>query len=188
MNYRTQITIDNTTYDTLKDILPKTGKLSILFVGRTPSFKSIIAGHYFQGKRGHNFWKKLNDLGILKVPQGDYPDNYLLQNNYGITHISKIPRELKKPTKEVYKKGFIHLMNIIRKYEPRLLIFTYKNTLDSLLSATQNKEIRTRYGFNPEYDHIFGSAIFVYPMPGTICTREEINICLDDLIQYIKNF
>ena len=87
MNYRTQITIDNTTYDTLKDILPKTGKLSILFVGRTPSFKSIIAGHYFQGKRGHNFWKKLNDLGILKVPQGDYPDNYLLQNNYGITHI-----------------------------------------------------------------------------------------------------
>lgn len=77
-------------------------------------------------------------------------------------------------------------MNIIHKYKPQLLIFTYKNTLDSLLSATQNEEIRTRYGFNPEYDHIFGAAFFVYPMPGTICTREEIKICLDDLMKFVN--
>ena len=89
MNYQTTITIEGKDYDTLKDILPESGKLKILFIGRTPSFKSIIKGHYFQGKRGNNFWKKLNDLGILKVHAGEYSDDYLLSNDYGVTHISR---------------------------------------------------------------------------------------------------
>ena len=186
MNYQTTITIDGTTYDTLLDILPEEGDLNILFIGRTPSLKSIVKGHYFQGKRGHNFWKKLNDLGILKVPAGEYSDDYLLRNRYGVTHVSKIPREFKNPTKKVYREGYDSLMEIINKYHPKLLVFTYKNTLDSLVSAVLNENIKTRYGFNPEYDYLFHSAVFVYPMPGTICRRDEMEMCITDLMLFVK--
>ena len=87
MNYQKTITIDGTTYDTLLDILPEEGDLNILFIGRTPSLKSIVKGHYFQGKRGHNFCQKLNNLGIFKVPTGEYSDNYILSNRYGLYHV-----------------------------------------------------------------------------------------------------
>ena len=185
MNYQSTITLDGNTYETLEDILPQTGTLKILFIGKTPSLKSVIKGHYFQGTRGKSFWKKLHDYGILKYPIGEYADDYLLQNGYGVTHISKIPREYKTMTEVEYRKGFKRLMDKIDTYHPKLLIFTYKNTLDSLLSSILNHKVQTRYGFNPEYDEVLHAAVFVFPMPGTICTKAEADVCMADLVQFL---
>ena len=120
------------------------------------------------------------------VPEGEYSDDYLLKNHCGITHISKIPRELKNLDKEESLKGYKRLCEKLKLYEPKLLIFSYKNGLDSILSAVLDKKIKARYGFNPEYDYLFNSAVFVFPMPGTICTKAEAEICFDDLINYLK--
>ena len=81
MNYKSTISIKGHMYETLADIFPENGKLNILIIGKTPSFKSIVNGHYFQGTRGHYFWKKMNELGILKVPEGEYTDAYLFKNH-----------------------------------------------------------------------------------------------------------
>ena len=83
MNYHTTITIDGVSYETLRDILPEEGKLKALIIGKTPSLKSVLKGHYFQGTRGKSFWRKLRDLGILYYPADEYADDYLLQQGYG---------------------------------------------------------------------------------------------------------
>ena len=186
MNYQTTLTVDGKTYETLADILPKEGSIDIFIIGKTPSLKSVVKGHYFQGTRGKSFWKKLHDYGILKYPIGEYADDYLLQNRCGVTHISKIPREYKPLTEVECRKGYKRLMEKIDKYHPRLLIFTYKNALDSLLSAVLNDKIRARYGFNPEYDEVLHAAVFVFPMPGTICTKAEADVCMADLVRFLQ--
>ena len=98
MNYKVTQVIDGTKYETLRDILPEKGELKILFVGKTPSVKSVMIGHYFLGVRGKNFWKKLNEYGLLKFLQGEYGDDWLVKNDYGITHVSKITHESQNPT------------------------------------------------------------------------------------------
>lgn len=185
MNYQTTISEDGKSYKTLSDILPESGTLQILIVGRTPSLGSVAKGHYFQGTRGKSLWRKLNKYGILKVPEGDYADDYLLQNNYGITNISEIPREYKALDEKEYRKGYERLMKLIKKYEPKLLIFAYKNALDLLLSSVMQDKVRARYGFNPDYEHIFGAAVFVFPMIGTPCTKAEAEVCMTDLVSFL---
>lgn len=187
MNYKTTITVDGVTYDTLQDILPEVGKqLKVLIIGKTPSLNSVLKGHYFQGTRGKTFWRKLNALGLLKYPLDEYADDYLLEQGFGVTHISKIPREYKPLNAVECRKGYIRLMEKIELYKPKLLIFTYKNALDSLMSAVLNESIRAKYGFNPSFDEILHSAVFVYPMPGTICTKAEAEVCFKDLVSYMK--
>ena len=188
MNYKTTITVAGTTYETLQDILSEEGKqLKVLIVGKTPSLKSVVKGHYFQGVRGKTFWRKLSSLGLLKYPSDNYADDYLLEQGFGVTHISKIPREYKPLNAVECRKGYTRLMEKIDAYKPHLLIFTYKNALDSLMSAVLNEPIRAKYGFNPIFDEILHSAVFVYPMPGTICTKAEAEVCFKDLVNYMKD-
>ena len=61
MIYKTNITVAGTTYETRQAILPEEGEqLKVLFVGKTPSLKSVGKGHYFQGVSGKTFWTKLS--------------------------------------------------------------------------------------------------------------------------------
>ena len=92
-NYRLKIKVDGKDYYTLADIIPDNGNLDILFIAKTPATLSVETGHYFQGKQGTMFWNRLSDYDILKVPHGAFADNYLLENNYGITDIVKVPRD-----------------------------------------------------------------------------------------------
>ena len=56
-SHRTTIVIDGVPTETLADLPPLRGKL--LFVGLNPSPVSVAAGHYFQGRLGRTFWKRL---------------------------------------------------------------------------------------------------------------------------------
>jgi G:T/U-mismatch repair DNA glycosylase len=76
---------------TLRDILPETPGLRVLFVAKTPAPGSVELGHYFQGVQGRLFWKLMKQYGLLR-PTTDFEDDSLLDHGYGLTDIAKLPR------------------------------------------------------------------------------------------------
>src|SRR5258706_15405434 len=61
--HRTTITVDGVAVETLADLPPLRDR--ILFVGLNPSPVSVEAGHYFQGRLGQLFWRRLITAEIL---------------------------------------------------------------------------------------------------------------------------
>ena len=55
--HRTTIDVDGVAVETLADLPPLRDRL--LFVGLNPSPVSVEAGHYFQGRLGRPFWRRL---------------------------------------------------------------------------------------------------------------------------------
>ncbi|MFP5041775.1 uracil-DNA glycosylase family protein [Parasediminibacterium sp. JCM 36343] len=173
-NYKIKINVDKKEYYSLADILPDNGNLDILFIAKTPATISVGVGHYFQGKQGTMFWNRLSDYGILKVPNNDFADNYLLENNYGITDIVKVPRDYgNEPTSEEYRQGLQRILLIIEKFNPKVIIFVYKAVLDKIIKLNFNVNTKSNYGFNPQLEKYFNSRVFAFPMPGTPCKSEE---------------
>jgi len=173
-NFRTTITIAGKQHDTLMDILPDKASMKILFIAKTPAEVSVKAGHYFQGKQGKMFWKKLSEYNILKVPNGMFEDECLLSNNFGITDIVKIPRNYgDEPSDEEYKNGLQRILSIINTRKPKVIVFVYKRVLDNIVRLNFNVQTKSNYGFNPELEKYFNSKVFAFPMPGTPCKTAD---------------
>ncbi len=99
------VRVDGREFRTLRDLLPESPGLDILFVAKTPAPESVQKGHYFQGKQGRSFWKMLKQYGIL-TPTTDFEDDILLQHGYGLTDIAKEPRPFgQEPSREEYRTG-----------------------------------------------------------------------------------
>jgi mismatch-specific thymine-DNA glycosylase len=180
--YKTTINSDGKTLETLTDILPASGHLKILFIAKTPAMVSVEAGHYFQGRQGKMFWNKLSEYNILNVPDGKFEDDFLLANKFGITDIVKVPRNYgNEPSEEEYRSGLERILLLIRKYEPKVIVFVYKAVLDTIIRLSFGLRIKATYGFNEQLERYFGSKVFVFPMPGTPCTREDIIISMTAL-------
>src|ERR1044072_5421812 len=60
------VVIDGTPVQTLEDLPPLRDRL--LFVGLNPSPVSVAAGHYFQGRLGRTFWRRLVTAALLPPP------------------------------------------------------------------------------------------------------------------------
>lgn len=176
------MTVNDESFQTLADILPVDPKpLDILFIAKTPAPVSVEAGHYFQGKQGKMFWNKLQNHRILTVMAGTYEDENLLAHNYGITDIVKKPRNYgNEPTPEEYKSGLDHIMTKIAKYTPKIIVFVYKAVLDNILKYAFMSSTKSQYGFNTSLTTLFISKVFVFPMPGTPCTREQAQISMTE--------
>jgi mismatch-specific thymine-DNA glycosylase len=186
-NYRIEITIDEKKHKTLSDILPVDGNLEILFIAKTPAPTSVDIGHYFQGRQGTMFWNKLSEFDILKVPYGQFADKYLLSNNYGITDIVKIPRSYgNEPLDDEYKQGLERILGVIEKYKPRVIVFVYKKVLDNIIRLSFGISDKSDYGFNSKLDKYFKSKVFVFPMPGTRCKREQAIQSMSELKKIIR--
>lgn len=188
-NYRTSISVDNKKYDTLKDILPEDSHtIDILFIAKTPAMKSVEIGHYFQGQHGQLFWNKLKSYGILKVRPGTFEDENLLENNLAITDIVKIPRNYgNEPTDDEYKAGLNRILNLIKKHKPTVIVFVYKRVLDNILKFGFDLNTKTEYGLNSTLKSYLNSNVFVFPMPGTPCTKEQGEKAMSDLVSLLKN-
>ena len=185
-NYQIEITVDGKKHKTLSDILPDNGNLDILFIAKTPAPTSVDKGHYFQGRQGTMFWNKLSEFDILKVPYGQYADNYLLSNNYGITDIVKIPKSYgNEPSNEEYKQGLSRILDVIEKYNPKVIVFVYKKVLDNIIKLSFGISDKSDYGFNSKLDEYFKSKVFVFPMPGTPCKREQATQSMSELKKVI---
>jgi len=173
-NYQIKINVAGKEFETLADILPEKGNLDILFIAKTPALISVGIGHYFQGKQGTMFWNRLSEYNILKVPSGKFADDYLLENNYGITDIVKVPRDYgNEPSNEEYKEGSEKIIYIIKKHKPKVIVFVYKKVLDNIMSLNFDHKLKSSYGFNPSLERYFNAKVFVFPMPGTPCKKEQ---------------
>jgi len=168
------ISVKGEKIDTLADILPEKGKLNILIIAKTPAPISVKAGHYFQGQQGKMLWNKLTEYGIMTYPHGEFPDDFLLNNNIGITDIVKVPRNYgSEPSNQEYCDGMDRILDLIKDFQPKIIFFVYKAVLDNILRLKFRIPDKSVYGFNPNLDKLFNSKVFVFPMPGTPCTREQ---------------
>lgn len=170
-NHKIKVITEKGDFETLADILPPRGDpLKILFIAKTPAPESVSAGHYFQGRQGKMLWNKLAQYNILHVNYGEFEDDHLLENNYGLTDIVKVPRSYgNEPSDEEYRLGLSRIMDLIRSHKPEVLVFVYKKPLDQILKMGLNMKEKSFYGFNPHLELKFGSKVFVFPMPGTPC-------------------
>ena len=185
-NHKIIISYNGKEIETLEDILPSKSGLKLLFIGKAPAPISVQKGHYFQGKQGKMFWNKLKEYKILNVPFGKYEDDFLLENDLGITDIVKIPKEYSdEPKSEEYLRGLNRILKIIEIYKPKVTVFIYKKVLDQILKNAFKISIKSDYGFNPQFDKYFNSRVFVFPMPGTPCTRKKVDISLTELREII---
>lgn len=185
--FKTKITVDGRQHETLADILPVSGNLEILFIAKTPATVSVEAGHYFQGKQGTMFWNRLSEYNILKVANGKFADECLLTNKYGITDIVKVPRDYgNEPSDEEYKQGLQRILSTIEKFKPTVIVIVYKKVLDNIVKLNFGITTKSNYGFNPQLDKYFNSKTFVFPMPGTPCTKEQAVQSMTKLKQLLK--
>lgn len=182
-NYKTTINVNGQKHDTLKDILPDTVKqLDILFIAKTPATKSVTAGHYFQGRQGQMFWNRLKEYGVLSVRPNTFEDENLIANNYGLTDIVKVPRDYgNEPSADEYKAGLDRILTTIKTFKPKIIVFVYKKVLDNILRYGFGLTTPTQYGFNQDVVKLFGSKVFVFPMPGTPCTTNQAVIAMNEL-------
>jgi len=172
-NYRISMQVNGECFETLADILPDSGSLDILIISKAPAPISVEAGHYFQGRQGQVFWKRLKQAGILTTKPGEYEDEALLRHRIGLMDIVKKPKGYgTEPTVEEYRQGVDRIMRAVFTYQPRILLFVYKKVLDQLLQQGFRENVKTNYGFNDHLEHLFRAKVFVFPMPGTPCTRE----------------
>lgn len=177
-----KLIIENKEFDTLSDILPENSSLEILFIAKTPAPISVSAGHYFQGKQGIMFWNKLAKYKILNVNYGEFEDDNLLENGYGITDIIKVPRSYgNEPSNEEYRAGLKRILDLIKLHKPKVIFFVYKKVLDKILKLSFNIKKKSIYGFNPKLKNKFGSYVFVFPMPGTPCSSELAHQSMSEL-------
>ena len=182
-NNTTTIIINGVKHYTLKDIFPKTKtSLKILFIAKTPAPKSVEIGHYFQGQHGQFFWNQLSEYGILKFKSNTFEDENLLDNNCGFTDIVKVPRNYgDEPTAEEYKAGLTKILKNIKDYQPKVIVFVYKTVLDNILKYGFGIKEKGIYGLNPVLKEKFKSQVFVFPMMGTPCKREQRLQAMEDL-------
>lgn len=171
---------------TLADILPTTGPMRMLIVAKTPALVSVEAGHYFQGRQGRMFWNRLREYDLLTTPPAAYEDDFLLAHGYGLTDVVKVPRDYgDEPSDQEYRDGVERILELIVRLAPEVVMFVYKRVLDQILWLSFDRPNKSKYGFNPDLDSVFGSRVFVFPMPGTPCTKAEASIAMMGLAEVL---
>lgn len=159
---------------TLADILPDSGPIRMLIIGKTPAPVSVRVGHYFQGLQGCFMWSELRAFGLLDAPNDAYDDDALVRHDYGITDIVKVPRGFgSEPEPEEYGDGWPAVAAIIARLEPAITFWVYKRALDNVLRHAFGHRRKAAYGFNSSLNRLFGASVFAFGMIGTPCTRDE---------------
>jgi len=182
VDHHTEIDMDGHAVTTLADIVPARGPLRVLFIGKTPLPASVEAGHYLQGRAGNGFWKRLDEVGLLHAAQGEFPDDLLLDNGFGITNVCKTPRPSgEEPTESEYTQGWERVNGIIMRTRPRILAFVHKGALDKVLTYSYGWAHESGYGFNDDLMRTFGRRVFAFPLPGVACSLRESQRHLADL-------
>lgn len=186
-NYEIVLEVNGRPVKTLADILPERGPMKMLVIAKTPAPISVAAGHYFQGIQGRAFWNRLREYQILGHSANHHEDEMLLGHGYGITDIVKAPRGYgNEPSDTEYRAGSDRILSLVRTLRPEVLMFVYKRVLDRLLAIAFDYDRKAQYGFNPSLDALFGSRVFVFPMPGTPCTRAQAHAAMEDLAYALR--
>jgi double-stranded uracil-DNA glycosylase len=157
--------------ETLEDLL-RPGLRSVC-VGINPSRVSVEAGHYYQGRLGRLFWRRLREVGLLGQDAPGYEDDVLFADGVGFTDLVK---RATSRAQELRSNEFLHgralLLRKLNEAEVPLVIFTYKKTAEVLFGGFRG------VGLIPRQDIVLGDA---FVMPGPYAPRKQVEGTLDDL-------
>ncbi len=116
------------------------------------------------------------------MPTTGFEDDSLLDHEYGITDIVKLPRPFgQEPSREEYEAGSNRILKLIRIHRPKVVVFVYKKVLDEVSRLEFGIQERSNYGFNPTMEPHFGARVFAFPLPGTPCTKAETTKAMREL-------
>jgi TDG/mug DNA glycosylase family protein len=143
--------------ETLEDLLQS--GLRAICVGVNPSPVSVASGHYYQGRIGQRFFRRLRAAGVLPAAARGHEDDIAFAAGVGFTDIVKRPTPNAKalPAAE-FEYGRQRLIDKLETYRPELVIFTFKKTAQVLLGSFHGN------GFLPDL-HLAHSDVFVMPGP-----------------------
>jgi TDG/mug DNA glycosylase family protein len=127
--HRTTIVIDGVEVETLADLPPLRDRL--LFIGLNPSPVSVEAGHYFQGRLGRTFWRRLMTADILPADTDiDTADDALAAAGHGVTDLLKVPTARDEATDTVLRAGVGPLWQKVAIWRPAAIVFVWKRAAE----------------------------------------------------------
>jgi double-stranded uracil-DNA glycosylase len=144
--------------ETLADLL-RSGPRTVA-IGINPTPRSVAAGHYYQGKSGQTFFRRLSRAGLL--PDGDgFQDDRSFVAGTGFTDVVKRPT----PSEQGLRPGELeHGRTILEAklttLDVPLVIFVFKGAAETLLGALPPHS----YGLVP-HRRIGHARVFVMPGP-----------------------
>lgn len=192
MSFLTEVIINGRKMPTLRDIIPDKLPVKMLIVGKYPAIESLQSGHYFQGKQGRTVWSLLKRYGLLKVPPNTYEDEVLVDHGYAATYAIKTHKPFAVEASDEEFFICIHeLESLIKRLEPVVVLFAYKDVLDRILRLRYSCKKRACFGFNTEFELMLGYKAFVLPLPGAPCSRDKVNQMMRELrevLQRLDNF
>jgi double-stranded uracil-DNA glycosylase len=157
--------------ETLEDLL-RPG-LRAVCVGINPSRVSVEAGHYYQGRLGRLFLRRLREVGLLGQDAPGYEDDVLFTHGVGFTDLVKRAtsraREL-RPDELAYGRAL--LLRKLNAADVPLVIFTYKRTAEVLFGRFRGVGLLSAQAILP------GDA---FVMPGPYSPRQHVQETLEDL-------
>jgi TDG/mug DNA glycosylase family protein len=127
--HRTTIVVGGSTVETLADLPPLRDRL--LFVGLNPSPVSVDSGHYFQGRLGHAFWRRLMLAEILpRDTPIETADDALVTAGHGVTDLLKVPTPRDDATDATLRSGVGPLWQKVAIWRPAAIVFVYKRAAE----------------------------------------------------------
>jgi TDG/mug DNA glycosylase family protein len=159
--------------ETLVDLPPLRDRL--LFVGLNPSPVSVEAGHYFQGRLGQAFWRRLVTAEILP-PDTEIAtaDDALVAAGHGVTDLLKRPSPRDDATDGELRAGVGPLWQKVSIWRPAAIVFVWKRVAE----AVAGRRLAEPWG------QLQGVALSGRPcflMPGPYAPAPEVSAALNFL-------
>ncbi len=122
-------------FETLPDIAPIPG--GVLLVGINPTPVSVAARHYYQGRLGKRLWGRLERVGLLVDALPGSEDEAFARAGHGLTDLVKRPStSAAELTEEELRAGVAELREKVRRWQPGLILFPFKDSARVLLGAS----------------------------------------------------
>jgi TDG/mug DNA glycosylase family protein len=171
--HRTTITVNGATVETLADLPPLRDRL--LFVGLNPSPVSVEAGHYFQGRLGQLFWRRLMIAAILPADTAiASADDTLAAAGHGLTDLLKVPTPRDEATDATLRSGVGPLWQKVAIWRPAAIVFVYKRAAEIVAA----RPLAEPWG---KLDGVAMSGRPCFLMPGPYAPQAEVTAALNFL-------
>ncbi len=168
--HRTTIEVDGAPVETLADLPPLRDHL--LFIGLNPSPVSVEAGHYFQGRLGRTFWRRLMTATILPLDTDiDTADDALIAAGHGVTDLLKTPTARDEATDPVLRAGVGPLWQKVAIWRPAAVVFVWKRAAEIVAA----RSLAESWG---QLDGVALSGRPCFLMPGPYAPAAEVEVAL----------
>lgn len=161
--------------ETLEDLLAP--NLRALTIGINPAPASVAVGHYYQGRLGQQFYRRLGEAGAVSLSRGGWQDDQALELGIGFTDLVKRPTpRATDVSHEELAYGRQLLPEKLALTRPGLLIFTFKKSAQEVFGPFEGSGL-------VEGLELEGVPSFV--MPGPYTSREIVLEVLRELRAFI---